>query len=124
MGRGRPTKQQEFKIHAIKRECIKNLYSYFCRNSKKSFPVSKTSVYRKVAEALQLSYSSVYRTLNSIGEESGMKNNNYKNKLDDFDKQLIRRTVFKFYKDKTFPTVPMVLNSLKDVISMRYFIFL
>lgn len=120
-------------IHSQAREIVTNLYAFMKREAEEG-PILIKKVQERVAEATGISRRSVQRILKekkdieSVGLEGQgfstprkkWRKRNKKSTLDDFDKTVVRRTVYDFHKSHNErPTLKTLLPAIKDKIDFK-----
>lgn len=112
-------------LHSQAREIICNVYNFMKREADQG-PLLIKQVQKRVAEATGVSRSSIQRILNEKRNTPGQsfttprkrwKKKNKKTTIDDFDKAVIRRTVYDFHKTEgQRATLKSLLPVVKDKI--------
>ena len=126
MGKGRPAKKKSGKLDPTKREDIILVYQYFVRLRQKDRKKDtyKASIYRETGKALNVHPDTVklvvMKKKGSLPTECETEKSRCK--LDNFDKELIRRTVYDFYRVRDLPTVPKILAKIKPDLDISSFL--
>lgn len=100
-------------LNETRRQDIRLIYNYFKKCVFRRVAVSEDMLCRKLAKAFKVSKTTVKNVLTKgvISKERKFPN---RQKLDGFDKEVIRRTVHNFYREKMIPTSTILLRKLED----------
>ena len=106
------------RIDSTKIQDIKYVFRHFeIENKVKKQPLTKNQLYKKVAKILHVSRVCVLDVINNKRvANDGV--HEPKIHLDNFAKQLIKRTVFDMYSDRTLSTVSLIQDKIKDTINI------
>ena len=95
---------------------VKKLFAFYSKEKATKKPiVTFDRLYQKTSKALGVSYTSVHRIMNG---KRPCKSNRPKERADDFDHCIIKRTIHGLYSRKIAPTVSIIHKEIKDSIKI------
>ncbi|XP_026745933.1 uncharacterized protein LOC113507267 [Trichoplusia ni] len=98
-----------------------NVYKYVKENWPSNEYPYKTEINKKTASILGIGIASVYNILKEYKSEEGIKSPikskdrpKFYQKVDDFDKSVIRKKIHSFFLNGQLPTIPKILQAVND----------
>ena len=110
-----------YKIDPTKHEDIKLVFSYLKReNQKQSKKLSKSDdyLYQKVSDILKVSKGTVINVIKNRRNEAETASHEVRNKLDNFDRAVIRRKINSLYAQRILPTTTVILKEIRPDINI------
>ena len=114
-----------YRMNKTKAEDIRYLFRYLKRENqknKKARHLSNNKILIKIAEILHVSLYAVRKVFSKKQENVRIAIRKYKYEIDDFDRELIKNVIFKFYSQRILPTATMIMDKIKDDIEITTFV--
>jgi hypothetical protein len=110
------------KTKDLSKDCkniVLNLFKFFQLEKARGRPFySPDNLIKRTCKAAGISYSSVYRVVNGKSPPESNRPKERKKTLDDFDRCIIKRTVYSMYNRKIAPTVSKIKKEIEDTIKI------